>query len=86
MITETKTQQWYAHQYGRLWYIELEAEPNELNTTIATGSDNAEHARLIAAAPKMLAALKLIDAAPYGVALGDLEAVRAAIAKAEHGA
>jgi hypothetical protein len=41
------------------------------------------NARLIAAAPDLLAACKAISAAPYGVALGDLETLNAAIVKAE---
>lgn len=40
-------------------------------------------AKLIAAAPELLEACKRIVAAPFGVALGDLEVLKAAVAKAE---
>lgn len=40
-------------------------------------------ARLIAAAPELLEACKRISDACFGVALGDLDFLRAAIAKAE---
>jgi len=57
--------------------------------TIDHGGDNfpthvaVANARLIAAAPDLLSAAKAIAAAPYGLALGDLEQLNAAIAKAE---
>lgn len=53
-----------------------------------TNDDDGLHAtegdkRLLEAAPDLLAACEAISAAPFGVALGDLDRLRAAIAKAK---
>ena len=48
-------------------------------------STDAEFA-MLCAAPDLYEALRAIVAAPYGIALGDLERAQAALAKAEGGA
>lgn len=72
-----------APEDAHLDYFHIEAGEVGADGWTIAGYMRPADAPLIAAAPDLLEAAKAIAAASYGVALGDLERLEAAIAKAE---
>jgi hypothetical protein len=68
--------------FPELHYVAVEAPRGEGPSLHLCGFIPKPDAHLIVAAPDLLVAAQAIAAAPYGVALGDIERLNAAIAKA----